>query len=380
MSRMLSVNSSSNSFKRCLLQTCLCLWATSKLSWAVKHICGVGALGRYGLPASITDIDTWLLTVCMANNRVVTYSMFQHRPVHLQIWYNRKATQSTKHQIDHVLLRRRDIKAVRVTRVFRGADIQLDHRLKLQLKFRKPAKHAFHPCLQPLLFTKKQAGKRQSPCAAKRRYHVGAWQASHLVRILPPHGKKLIEVHPRSLCCSRPCMKATTIAKDKQRFKARKQQTLENMLKCANRTIAKDKQRLKARKQQTLENMLKSANRTIGPYKAGWPHTFTSLLQMWSFPQLPQHHGTDSAQASTKTQRAWVSEATLHQAHCKRKQWETYLANPTSQSKAVYKLKAASQAAHKSALVDRNQHFTSMLTKVQQSRRKGETHSYQVIL
>ena len=31
-------------------------------------------------------------------------------------------------------------------------------------------------------------------------------------------------------------MKATTIAKDKQRFEARKQQTLENMLKSANRT------------------------------------------------------------------------------------------------------------------------------------------------
>ncbi len=71
--------------------------------------------------------------------------------MHLQTWYNPNATDSTKHQIDHVLFRRRDIKAVQDTRVFRGADSESDHRLmvcKLRLKFRKPAKHTFHPRLQ----------------------------------------------------------------------------------------------------------------------------------------------------------------------------------------------------------------------------------------
>jgi len=76
----------------------------------------------------------------MANNLVVTDTIFQHKPVHLQTWYSPNATDSTKHQIDHVLFRRRDIKAVQDTRVFRGADIESDHRLmvcKLRLKVRK---------------------------------------------------------------------------------------------------------------------------------------------------------------------------------------------------------------------------------------------------
>ena len=88
----------------------------------------------------------------MANNLVVTDTIFQHKPVHLQTWYNPDATDSTKHQIDHVLFRRRDIKVVQDTRIFRGADIESDHRLmvcKLRMKFRKPAKHTFRPRLQP---------------------------------------------------------------------------------------------------------------------------------------------------------------------------------------------------------------------------------------
>ena len=72
--------------------------------------------------------------------------------MHFQTWYNPKASDSTKHQIDHVILRMHDIKAVQDNRVFRGADTQSDHRLmvcKLRLKFRKPFKHTFHLRLQP---------------------------------------------------------------------------------------------------------------------------------------------------------------------------------------------------------------------------------------
>ncbi|KAL0032723.1 hypothetical protein WJX79_005630 [Trebouxia sp. C0005] len=94
------------------------------------HLWG-GAIGRFGLPAPITDNGTRLLHLCMANNLVVTDTIFQHKPVHLQTWYSPNATDSTKHQIDHVLFRRRDIKAVQDTRVFRGADIESDHRLML---------------------------------------------------------------------------------------------------------------------------------------------------------------------------------------------------------------------------------------------------------
>ena len=52
--------------------------------------------------------------------------------------------------------------------------------------------------------------------------------------------------------------------------------------------------------------------------------------------------------------------------------WQTSLASVTPHAKAEYK--AASRAAHKSAVVDHNQYFTSMLTKVQHSVRKGDTH------
>ena len=88
------------------------------------------------------------------------------KPMHLQTCYNLKATDSTKDQIDHVLFRRRDIKAVQDTRVFRGADFESNHRLmlcNLQLKFRKQ-KHTFHPCLQ-LAPLHSEAGKHSSyPC------------------------------------------------------------------------------------------------------------------------------------------------------------------------------------------------------------------------
>ena len=61
-----------------------------------------------------------------------------------------------------------------------------------------------------------------------------------------------------------------------------------------------------------------------------------------------------------------------HHADCMRKLWQAQLVNPTLHSKAIYKV--ASRAAHKSALADYNQHFTTMLTKMQQSMCKGNTH------
>jgi len=75
-----------------------------------------------------------------------------------------------KHDKRLVLFRRRDIKAVQDTRVFRGADIESDHRLmvcKLRLKFRKPAKHTSILAYSLLPFTVKQARKHSSyPCRA----------------------------------------------------------------------------------------------------------------------------------------------------------------------------------------------------------------------
>ena len=89
-----------------------------------------------------------------------------------------------------------------------------------------------------------------------------------------------------------------------------------------------------------------------------------------------------TAQAQLKQpprpQKPWISEATLHLANNKNKLWQASLANPTPQAKAEYKV--ASRAAHKSALVDYQHHFTQLLTKVQHSMRKGNTHpAYKVL-
>ena len=119
-----------------------------------------GAIDRFGLPTPITDDGTGLLHLCLAHDLVVTDTIFQHKLVHLQTWYN--ANDSTKHQIDHVLFRRRDIKAVLETRVFRGADIELDHRLmvcKLRLMSKSQANTRFILAYSLLPFTVKQARK-----------------------------------------------------------------------------------------------------------------------------------------------------------------------------------------------------------------------------
>lgn len=88
----------------------------------------------------------------MAHSLVVTDTVFQHKAAHLQTWVNPKATDTTKHQVDHTIVRRLDVKCVQDTRAFRGADVDSDHGLmlsKLQLKFRKLKKHTPHPRFQP---------------------------------------------------------------------------------------------------------------------------------------------------------------------------------------------------------------------------------------
>ena len=126
-----------------------------------------GAIGKLGLPAPITDNGRRLLTLCMGHSLAVADTMFQHKPVHLQTWYNPNTADRTQHQIDHTITRRRDIKSVLDTRVYRGADVDSDHRLmvsKLRFRFRKPIKHTqpkrFHP--GPLLSEEGRATFQQS--------------------------------------------------------------------------------------------------------------------------------------------------------------------------------------------------------------------------
>ena len=95
----------------------------------------------------------------MEHSLAVADTMFQHKAAHLQTWYSPNPADTTQHQIDHTIIRRRDSKCILDTRVYRGVDVDSDHRLmvsKLRLKFRKPSKPTQHRRLHPgLLLTEK---------------------------------------------------------------------------------------------------------------------------------------------------------------------------------------------------------------------------------
>ena len=117
-------------------------------SWVVKRSCGVVLLA--GLVS-----QRQLLTMAPGCCTCVWPT--------IKTWYSPNATDSTKHQIDHVLFRRRDIKAVQDTRIFRGADIESDHRLmvcKLRLKSQPNIDSILAYSLLP--FTVKQARKHSN--------------------------------------------------------------------------------------------------------------------------------------------------------------------------------------------------------------------------
>ena len=168
-----------------------------------------GAIGRLGLPAPITDNGKRLLALCMAHSLVVTDTMFQHKAAHLQIWVNPKATDTTKHQIDHTIFRRRDVKCVQDTRVFRGADVDSDHRLmisKMQLRFHKRKKHTLHPRFQPApLHTEEgRTAFQQSMSTALSPHHLipitdveHSWDALHSALMLTSQAQLRQSPKPR---------------------------------------------------------------------------------------------------------------------------------------------------------------------------------------
>ncbi len=134
------------------------------------------AIGRFGFPASSTDTGT-RLHACMANNHAVTEPIQQHKSVHLQTWHKPNATDSTTHQTDHVLFRRRHIKAVQDIRVgltlswitglwFASCSCISGSQLNI---------HSILACSQ-LPFTVKRARKHSScPCRACRPLMTTYW-------------------------------------------------------------------------------------------------------------------------------------------------------------------------------------------------------------
>ena len=83
-----------------------------------------------------------LVSFASSNDLTITNSLFPHKRIHQASWYlpNLRAQPSLK---DYILVRRRLRPSVLDTRVYRGADIDSDHRLVIasfRLKLAKKVK------------------------------------------------------------------------------------------------------------------------------------------------------------------------------------------------------------------------------------------------
>ena len=104
-----------------------------------------GVVGQHALGRRTSGNGERLLSFATVHGLCVTNTLFPHKRIHQQSWYppNPRAQPSLK---DYVLVRQRLRPSVLDTRVFRGADIDSDHRLvvvslRLKLK-RKPSQRS----------------------------------------------------------------------------------------------------------------------------------------------------------------------------------------------------------------------------------------------
>ena len=88
----------------------------------------LGVTGPYALGQQSSDNGERLLSFATTHGLCVTNTMFQHKQIHQASWYppNAKAQPSLK---DYILVRQRMRSFILDTRVYRGADIDSDHRL-----------------------------------------------------------------------------------------------------------------------------------------------------------------------------------------------------------------------------------------------------------
>ncbi len=99
-----------------------------------------GVLGKHGI-GGVSENGLRLLEFCAANGLAITNSFFRHKAIHKFTWYSN--TGRTKNAIDHIIVRSKSLSSIQDARVFRGADINSDHRLvvanlKLKLKRASP--------------------------------------------------------------------------------------------------------------------------------------------------------------------------------------------------------------------------------------------------
>ena len=114
-----------------------------------------GVVGPYGLECTTSDNGERLLSFACANGLCLTNTYFPHKRIHQATWYPPDPSRPPSLK-DYILVKQRMMPSVLDTRVFRGADIDSDHRLvvisiRLKLRSRPKEKRGRHfdvKCLQ----------------------------------------------------------------------------------------------------------------------------------------------------------------------------------------------------------------------------------------
>ena len=95
-----------------------------------------GILGKYGIGSSNSNGDR-LLGLCATHELTITNTLFQLKEKDVATWTHPRS--GHQHLLDYIIVRQRDVRDVRVTRVMRGAECGTDHKLvRTKVSMRSP--------------------------------------------------------------------------------------------------------------------------------------------------------------------------------------------------------------------------------------------------
>lgn len=117
-----------------------------------NNLIWTGVIGKHGI-GKVNANGMKLLSFCAEHDLTITNTIFQQKNKYKASWMHPRSKQW--HLLDYVIMRRKDIRDMRITRVMRGAGCWTDHRMiisKLRVTIRPPV-HL------------RKAGKKQLDCA-----------------------------------------------------------------------------------------------------------------------------------------------------------------------------------------------------------------------